>query len=369
MVDRLASRARAADALLTVRDGLSATDRPSSASAKGAANRTPGFVTFCNHDSGPIQVSKLSVADVSMIAVLSAQGRSIGEPSLWPWHVQPCAIRHVRPYADSRGRSASRRRVWLALRGRVGLPGLLIDGHRGGAPTSRRNAIMQGGVWTCRRERLDPPPDLEPVTSAADRPLLALGDVRNPQDAATYGEALAKMVVDDLPPLTAPIEIRDYDSAWPQLYIREMDRVRRVLGGRVVRLEHVGSTSVPGLPAKPIVDMVLEVPDSADEPAYVPALDAAGYVLRIREPDWFEHRLFKGPDTDVNLHTFSAGCSETDRMVLFRDWLRANAADCDKYAATKRELARRDWKFVQQYADAKSEVVAEIMARATAAWR
>jgi GrpB-like predicted nucleotidyltransferase (UPF0157 family) len=143
--------------------------------------------------------------------------------------------------------------------------------------------------------------------------------------------------------------------------------VRRALGDRVMRLEHAGSTSVPGLPAKPIIDMVLEVPDSADEPGYAPVLEAVGYVLRIREPDWFEHRVFKGPDTNVNLHTFSAGCPETDRMLLFRDWLRANAADRDYYAATKRELARRDWKYVQQYADAKSGVVAEIMARATAA--
>src|SRR5438132_1215336 len=86
------------------------------------------------------------------------------------------------------------------------------------------------------------------------------------------------------------------------------ERIRSALGDRVVRLEHGGSTSVPGLPAKPIVDIVLEVPDSSDEPAYVPELEAAGYVLRIRERVWFEHRLFKGPDTNINLHVFSAGC-------------------------------------------------------------
>jgi GrpB-like predicted nucleotidyltransferase (UPF0157 family) len=189
----------------------------------------------------------------------------------------------------------------------------------------------------------------------------------NRRDVTAYDQALAKVVVGDPQPLTGPIEIRDYDPAWPRLYTREAERVRRVLGDRVVRLEHAGSTAVAGLPAKPIIDMVLEVPDSADEPAYVPALEAAGYVLRIREPDWFAHRVFKGPDTNVNLHTFSAGCPETDRMLLFRDWLRANAADRDHYAAAKRELARRDWKYVQQYADAKSGVVAEIMARATAA--
>ena len=87
-------------------------------------------------------------------------------------------------------------------------------------------------------------------------------------------------------------------------------------------LEHAGSTSVPGLAAKPRIDIMLAVPDSADEPSYVPALEAAGYVLRIREPDWYEHRVFKGPDTDVNLHVFSAGCPEIARMLLFRDWLR-----------------------------------------------
>jgi GrpB-like predicted nucleotidyltransferase (UPF0157 family) len=188
----------------------------------------------------------------------------------------------------------------------------------------------------------------------------------NPDDVAAYHEALAKVVVGDPQQLSGPIEIRDYDPTWPEQYAREASRIRRALGDQVVRLEHAGSTSVPGLPAKPIIDVVLEVPDSADEPTYVPALEAVGYVLRIHEPDWFEHRVFKRANIDVNLHVFSAGCPETDRMLVFRDWLRVNAADRDHYAATKRELARRDWKYVQQYADAKSDVVAEIMARATA---
>jgi GrpB-like predicted nucleotidyltransferase (UPF0157 family) len=123
---------------------------------------------------------------------------------------------------------------------------------------------------------------------------------------------------------------------------------------------------VPGLPAKPVVDIDLVVSDSSDEGAYVPRLEAAGYVLRIREPDWFEHRLFKGPDTNVNLHTFSDGCEEVDRMLLFRDWLREHADDRERYAQAKRELAAREWKYVQNYADAKSEVVREILARAGA---
>jgi GrpB-like predicted nucleotidyltransferase (UPF0157 family) len=121
---------------------------------------------------------------------------------------------------------------------------------------------------------------------------------------------------------------------------------------------------VPGLIAKPIIDIVLVVADSADEASYVPALAAEGYVLRIREPDWHQHRLLKGPETDVNLHVFSVGSAEVERMLRFRDLLRANPETRELYAKTKRELARRTWKYVQNYADAKSEVVEAILASA-----
>ncbi len=121
---------------------------------------------------------------------------------------------------------------------------------------------------------------------------------------------------------------------------------------------------MPGLAAKPIIDMVLVVADSSDEDAYVPELEAANYVLRIREPDWHEHRNFKGPDTNVNLHTFSEGCVEVDRMLAFRDWLRTHGDDRELYEAAKRELAAREWRYVQNYADAKSAVVEAIVARA-----
>jgi GrpB-like predicted nucleotidyltransferase (UPF0157 family) len=164
--------------------------------------------------------------------------------------------------------------------------------------------------------------------------------------------------------MQARIELRDYDPSWPQLYEREAARIRSVLGERVVRLEHAGSTSVPGLVAKPLIDIVLEVPDAAEEAAYLPAMQAAGFVLRLREPDWFQHRLCKGPDTDINLHVFAAHCPETDRMLLFRDWLRGDADDRQLYVRTKRELAGRPWTSVQQYADAKTAVIAAILARA-----
>jgi GrpB-like predicted nucleotidyltransferase (UPF0157 family) len=188
---------------------------------------------------------------------------------------------------------------------------------------------------------------------------------RDPDDVAAYDRDLAEVTIGGPRPLAGPVEIHEYDPEWLRLYEREEERIRAVLGDRVIRIDHVGSTSVPGLPAKPLIDVALEVPDSADEAAYVPALEASGYNLRIREPDWFEHRLLKGPDADVNVHVFTAGCEEVDRMIRFRDWLGEHAAERELYAERKRELAGRDWKYMQQYADAKTAVIDEIMARAS----
>jgi len=177
-------------------------------------------------------------------------------------------------------------------------------------------------------------------------------------------EELRAVTLGELQPISGPIELVDYDPAWPGLFEREADRIRAALGDRARVLEHTGSTSVPGLVAKPIIDITLAVPNSADEDAYVPSLEAAGYVLRIREPDWYEHRVFKGPDTNVNLHVFSEGCPEIDRMLRFRDWIRSNQADRELYERMKRELAGKEWKYVQDYADAKTAVVREILTRA-----
>lgn len=180
----------------------------------------------------------------------------------------------------------------------------------------------------------------------------------------TTEEQLRAVTIGEPELLSGPVELVEYDPAWPSLYAFEATGIRAALGERVRQLEHVGSTSVPGLAAKPRIDIVLAVPDSADEPGYVPALEAAGYVLRIREPAWFEHRLLKRTEPAVNLHVFSAGCPEIERMVAFRDRLRQDEADRRLYADAKRELARRQWKFVQNYADAKTAVVEEILRRA-----
>jgi GrpB-like predicted nucleotidyltransferase (UPF0157 family) len=168
------------------------------------------------------------------------------------------------------------------------------------------------------------------------------------------------------PRYDAPVRLAEYDQAWPALYAREAERIRRLLGERVLRLEHVGSTAVPGLVAKPIIDVLLVVADPADEAAHVPALQGGGYVLRIREPDWHEHRMLNGPDTDVNLHVHGPASSEIPRMIGFRDRLRAHPEDREHYARAKRELAPLRWRYVQDYADAKTAVVEGILARRSA---
>ena len=164
--------------------------------------------------------------------------------------------------------------------------------------------------------------------------------------------------------VSGKVVLVDYDPAWPHIFVMESERIKSALGQNALAVEHVGSTSVPGLAAKPIIDLLLVVANSADEGSYAPALEKAGYVLGIREPEWHEHRMFKGPDTNINLHVFSQGDDEIERMLVFRDWLRESSTDRDFYLATKRELAQQSWKYVQNYADAKSKVVESIITRA-----
>jgi len=183
-------------------------------------------------------------------------------------------------------------------------------------------------------------------------------------------EQLAKISVGGPPSvLNGTISLVEYDSSWPVLFERESKRIRSALGKKELMIEHVGSTSVPGLAAKPIIDILVVVENSSDEGSYVRELESVGYVLRIRESDWHEHRMFRGPDTSINMHVFSRGDSEIGRMLLFRDWLRENAEDREHYRRAKRELAGRKWRYVQNYADAKSIVVEEIINRASASRR
>lgn len=177
-------------------------------------------------------------------------------------------------------------------------------------------------------------------------------------------EPLLPIAVGAREPLNGPIYLAPYNPDWAAQFSLQADRIRAALGEKVLLLEHVGSTSVSGLAAKPIIDIVLAVSDAVDESSYIPPLEQQGFALWNREPDWFEHRLLKTPDRDVNLHVFSMGCEEIDRMLIFRDWLRMHSEDRRRYEETKRELAAQTWQYVQDYADAKSEVIQEIFARA-----
>jgi GrpB-like predicted nucleotidyltransferase (UPF0157 family) len=167
-------------------------------------------------------------------------------------------------------------------------------------------------------------------------------------------------------PFSGLINLVAYDPTWPAQYEAVAARIRAAMGDTAVVLEHAGSTSVPGLAAKNQIDVVLGVPDSTDEAAYVPALEAAGFEFAIREPEWFEHRLFRGVDPKVNLHAFSADCEEIGRMLAFRDWLRTHPEDRELYEREKRRLAEQTWTTVQDYADAKTGIVRAIVGRALA---
>jgi GrpB-like predicted nucleotidyltransferase (UPF0157 family) len=159
-----------------------------------------------------------------------------------------------------------------------------------------------------------------------------------------------------------PIFLAEYDPAWATTYERLAGAIREALGDTAVEVEHVGSTSVPGLDAKPIIDIDLIVPDTTDEASYVGRLEGLGYEFILREPDWFEHRLLRHSDPAVNLHVFGIGCQEHARMIAFRDSMRADDALRDRYRDAKRALSGRTWAYVQDYADAKSEVIQEILA-------
>ncbi len=201
------------------------------------------------------------------------------------------------------------------------------------------------------------------AADARDDLLLLRVETTPEQDAAAW--------VHGRPERSGPVNIVPYDPTWPEDYAVEAQRVRDILGEHVVTLAHVGSTSVPGLAAKPIIDMQLTVADSTDEASYVAELEAAGYRLVVREPFWHEHRLLKGPAgaAEINLHVYTAGNSEAERVLVFCDWLRAHDADRDLYVQTKLGLAPQQWAHLQDYTVSKDSVIDDIIHRAVAARR
>lgn len=157
------------------------------------------------------------------------------------------------------------------------------------------------------------------------------------------------------------IVVVPYMPDWPDRFEVERRRIIAAVGTVARRVDHVGSTSVHGLTAKPIIDIDLSVPDADDEPAYLPALQEAGYRLRVRQAG---HRMVRTPALDVHLHICTEGSEWERRHLLFRDWLRTNERDRHAYAALKSALAELEWSDMNAYADAKSSMIAEINARA-----
>lgn len=177
-------------------------------------------------------------------------------------------------------------------------------------------------------------------------------------------EHLASVLVHGLRPVR--VTLAAYDPDWPARFAARAAGLRGILGDRARQIEHIGSTAVPGLAAKPVIDIVVAIDDVDDEPAYAADLENAGYELRVREP---AHRCFRGggPEDPVNLHCYPPGHAEIRKYLLLRDHLRSNPADRDRYEQVKRDLATRPWRDMNYYADAKGPVISEILARA--GWR
>jgi|SRR6478752_2384340 len=186
-----------------------------------------------------------------------------------------------------------------------------------------------------------------------------------PYELASDEEIVAARV--NAPQRGTPIEVVAPDPTWPATYAALAARVHDTLGERVLSIEHVGSTAVPGLPAKPVIDVDLVVADSADEPAYVPAMEADGWVLRIREPEFEEHRLLRLEEPECNLHVWSPGSPEPRRHRLFRDWLVSHPEDREQYAAAKQAAAAEGFTNGMHYNNAKAWLVYDIYERIFAA--
>jgi GrpB-like predicted nucleotidyltransferase (UPF0157 family) len=157
------------------------------------------------------------------------------------------------------------------------------------------------------------------------------------------------------------LEVVDYDSRWPELFAEHRDRVLEALRAEHVDVEHIGSTSVPGLAAKPIIDIVVAVDDITAEEDYLEQLLTAGYLLRVREPG---HRLVRTPDRDVHVHVYEKGAEAVEKYLRLRDHLRTDADDRELYASTKRALIGQGFDDMNAYSDAKTDVIAGILERA-----
>ena len=164
-----------------------------------------------------------------------------------------------------------------------------------------------------------------------------------------------------------PIELAEYDSSWPALFQSWRGRITGALGGQALRVEHVGSTSVPGLLAKPVIDIQLSVADITDEPAFVPALEREDLQLRTRDDRHRYLRPVASLPRDVHVHVCNAGSDWEREHLLFRDYLRAHPDARATYAEAKR-VALALWADDRiAYTDAKGDAILDIL-EAAEAW-
>jgi GrpB-like predicted nucleotidyltransferase (UPF0157 family) len=225
--------------------------------------------------------------------------------------------------------------VWLRLRAHSGRRATLVDLYE-------LEAARQG----IRPEELP----------AADRQWLKAASLHARRDQAEVVPASARGV--------DPHEVISYDPNWPAQFRAWRDRLADVLGCAAVRIDHVGSTSVPGLAAKPIIDVQVSVPDVDDERPYLCRAESAGLVLQLRERG---HRFLLRPAAeprDVHVHICGSGGAWERDHLLFRDYLRAHPSVRENYAALKKELIAR-WRHDRKaYGDSKTDFVLDTLADA-----
>lgn len=188
-----------------------------------------------------------------------------------------------------------------------------------------------------------------------------------PSAITTIPDTIAPMEMLASRPSRRGLHIVDYKDYWPDDFSELQARIRSALGPATLDVHHVGSTSVPGLSARSVIDIDLVVADPADEAAYVPALERVGLVLYFRQPLYYGHRFLGCQEPDANIHVYGPDCPDVARHLIFRDWLRAHPEDRDKYEAVKRDVAvvaEGKGETGNQYGKRKEWVVREILSRA-----
>jgi len=168
----------------------------------------------------------------------------------------------------------------------------------------------------------------------------------------------------------ALVVIVEYDPQWPTLYEEEKDRILAVVGRVIVAVEHIGSTAVPGLGAKPIIDIMAAVPHLADAEQCIEPLETIGYEYVPEYNDIIPERRYfhKGPPEGRthHLHIVELTSEFWERHLLFRDFLRTHPEEAQQYDLLKKELAVRFRSNREAYTDAKTSFIESVVAKAQA---